>query len=63
MSKRLADLWTACKAGESFFVPSLDPMRTARMGLFIGGRVHRRSRLHYRVGIYKGVLGVLFTLR
>lgn len=55
--------WHRCKAGESFFVPSLDPHRTMVEGLGEGYRVlGRKTFLRAKAGAYKGKLGVVFTL-
>ena len=55
--------WHRCKPGDSFFVLSLDPKRTAFVGLQAGIRaLGRRTPLSARPGIYQGCLGVLFTL-
>lgn len=55
--------WDRCMPGRSFFVPSLDPERTMRLGmeqanLQLGFGAKRAAR----VGVYKGMLGVLFSL-
>ena len=54
--------WLRCRPGDSFFVPSLDPYRTAMDGVSAAvSQMGPYSRYRYRVGIYKGHLGVLFT--
>lgn len=57
--------WLRYKAGESFFVPSLDPYRTALAGVRAAARqrgLRPGGTARYKVGIYKGLLGVLFTV-
>lgn len=55
--------WHRLRPGESFFVASLAPYRTAQEGLRVGLSLYgRKANLKYRAGVYKGVLGVLFTL-
>lgn len=55
--------WYRCRPGDSFFVLSLDPRRTAHVGLRVGTATFgRRVVLHARPGVYRGFLGVLFTL-
>lgn len=60
----LDDKWRSLKQGQSFFIASLRPEETAKKGMSAAIRVFGFStRPRYRVGIYKGRLGVLFTLR
>lgn len=55
--------WHRCVPGESFFVPSLDPYRTMLTGLNQAGiQLGLRARVRCRPGVYKGHLGVLFTV-
>lgn len=67
MSKRTSDEdfpWRRCQPGEYFFVASVDPYGTIQAGLRAGvHQLGRRAKLRYKVGVYKGLLGVLFTLR
>lgn len=56
--------WHRCVAGASFFVPSLDPYRIQREGLKAGfQQLGTRAAITARPGMYRGVLGVLFTVR
>lgn len=56
--------WHRCVPGTSFFVPSLDPHRTKVEGLQAGYRtLGTKAAIDARPGAYKGVLGVLFTVR
>lgn len=56
--------WLRCRPGDSFFVLSLDPRRTAHDGLRAGNKqLGRRASIKARPGVYRGFLGVLFTLR
>ncbi len=56
--------WHRCVPGASFFVPSLDPYRTQREGLRAGFHLFgTRSKLTARPGMYRGMLGVLFSVR
>ncbi len=56
--------WHRCVPGTHFFVPSLDPQRTAYEGLREGYRVLGTSaKISARPGAYRGMLGVLFSVR
>lgn len=56
--------WLRCRPGDSFFVPSLDPYRTVQQGMRQAANIYgvkMTVKPRYKVGIYKGLLGVLFT--
>lgn len=56
--------WHRCVPGTSFFVPSLDPHRTAVEGLQAGHRIlGTKAAITARPGAYKGTMGVLFSVR
>lgn len=56
--------WHRCVPGASFFVPSLDPRHTMFEGLKEGRRVLGiRAAIHARPGAYRGMMGVLFSVR
>lgn len=48
------------KKGESFFVPSLAPEKTKIVGE--RAAIAERCRCKAEIGIYRGMLGVMFTL-
>ncbi len=62
--KRDTYRWATTKPGESFFVPSVDPPTTLLEGLR-SAHTHGLSATNIRAApcIYKGVMGVMFTLR
>ena len=56
--------WHQCKAHGAFFVPSLDPYGTRDRGLRAGyALLGRGARLYAREGSFRGLLGVMFSLR
>ena len=56
--------WHRCVPGASFFVPSLEPHRTKVEGLRQGYlALGNRAAITARPGMYRGMLGVMFTLR
>lgn len=56
--------WHRCVPGTSFFIPSLDPQRTKVEGLGEGFRIlGHRAKIDARPGMYRGVLGVMFSVR
>lgn len=56
--------WHRCVPGASFFVPSLDPYRTQREGLKAGfQQLGTRAKITARPGMYRGIMGVLFSVR
>ena len=62
--KYVAFPWHRCVPGTSFFVPSLDPQHTQLEGLRQGYRkLGRKEKIYAQIGTYKGMLGVLFTLK
>jgi hypothetical protein len=55
--------WHQHAAGESFFVSSLDVGLTLNQGLRVGKRIlGKYARIRAQVGVYNGLLGVLFTV-
>lgn len=56
--------WHRCVPGTSFFVPSLEPHRTAFDGIRVGRKLlGTKVGLSARPGMYRGLLGVLFSVR
>ena len=56
--------WHRCVPGASFFVPSLDPYRTQHEGLKAGyQQLGTRAAISARPGTYRGLLGVMFSVR
>jgi hypothetical protein len=56
--------WHRCVPGASFFVPTLDPYRIQREGLQAGFNLFgTKAKITARPGMYRGIMGVLFTLR
>jgi hypothetical protein len=58
MPPTIRQRWEALNNGESFFVPSLDP-HTAKKNLVLEGYVPRKNAPEARVGIFRGMSGVL----
>ena len=55
--------WYRCAPGESFFVPSLDVHATVRRGLAQASvQLSRATPREARIGVYAGMLGVLFSV-
>ena len=54
------DPWSKIKAGEVFFVPSLNPDRTKQEGRKAAFQYNPRMRIEDRVGMRDGLFGVLF---
>lgn len=52
--------WNKLKAGEGFFIPSLNPERTIRDGRKAAFQYNPRMRIEERVGVKDGLYGVLF---
>ena len=52
--------WAKLKAGEGFFVPSLNPDRTKQEGRKAAFQYNPRMRIEDRVGMRDGLYGVLF---
>ena len=52
--------WNKLKAGEGFFIPSLNPERTIREGRKAAFQYNPRMRIEDRVGVRDGLYGVLF---
>ena len=52
--------WSKIKAGEGFFVPSLNPDRTKQEGRKAAFQYNPRMRIADRVGVRDGLFGVLF---
>lgn len=52
--------WSKIKAGEGFFVPSLNPERTKTEGRKAAFQYNPRMRIEDRVGVRDGLFGVLF---
>lgn len=52
--------WSKLKAGEGFFVPSLNPERTIKEGRKAAFQYNPRMRVEDRVGMRDGLYGVLF---
>lgn len=56
--------WHRCVSGASFFVPSLDTRHTQYEGLRQGyQQLGTRARISARPGTYRGLLGVLFSVK
>jgi hypothetical protein len=56
--------WHRCVPGASFFVPSLEPHRTKVEGLRQGYlALGNRAAITARPGMYRGMLGVMFSVR
>jgi hypothetical protein len=55
--------WHRCMPGESFFVPTLNPLPVIQEGLRVGHEYYSINRgLRALFVIHDGLLGVLFTL-
>jgi hypothetical protein len=52
--------WNKLKAGEGFFIPSLNPERTIREGRKAAFQYNPRMRIEEKVGMKDGLYGVLF---
>lgn len=57
--KRLEATWATLKPGECFFVPCLDELQAKKIGL-ARGYYPRKNAPVAKVGIYRGMWGVLF---
>lgn len=63
MSQTYEYPWHRCAAGESFFIPTLHPAHVACEGMRLSRQYVKKGGASYRIGVYNGMLGVLFTVK